>query len=156
MKDNKVFEEIRSKATEWDAIRTEHKKQEEAIIEAHGYCSDELQDWKKANNLPPFPITDGAMKAFRAWQANSENETAEFEFSDFTWERETHDFIETLRKLGITEFTLTNQSTALMENIYGFIAEGCTMVGTHTITKKSLRWGEEEYETAQGILFKVN
>ena len=30
------------------------------------------------------------------------------------------------------------------------------MVGTHTITKKSLRWGEEEYETAQGILFKVN
>ena len=67
-----------------------------------------------------------------------------------------HDFIETLRKLGITEFTITNQSTALMENIYGFIAEGCTMVGTHTITKKSLRWGEEEYETAQGILFKVN
>ena len=153
MKDNKVFEEIRSKATEWDAIRTEHKKQEEAIIEAHGYCSDELQVWKKANILPPFPITDGAMKAFRAWQANSENETSEFEFSDFTWERETHDFIETLRKAGIKTMVLTCSSTALIENLHAYAAEGCTIEGVATVTR-NYRWGETK--TLQGIRLRIN
>ena len=153
MKDNKVFEDIRSKATEWDAIRMEHKKQEEAIIEAHGYCSDELQAWKKATTLPPFPISHGAMKAYHAWRSNNDHETEEFEFNDFTWETETKDFIDTLRKAGIETMIITNASTALLENLHAYAAEGCTLEGLCTVKRKTI-WGTDE--EIPGIRLRIN
>ena len=77
-------------------------------------------------------------------------------FDDYVWDKEAHDFIDTFRKAGIETFVVTNKSTALMENLHWFAAEGCEMLGLCTITKKENRWGEETEEQIMGIRFKVN
>ena len=74
---------------------------------------------------------------------------------DFTWDRERHDFIDTLRKAAIQTLVVTNQSTGLMEDLHGYAAEGCEMLGLCTITKKSDRWGEETEEQVMGIRFRL-
>ena len=65
-------------------------------------------------------------------------------------------FVETLRSAGIETFVYTNQSTAVMENLHAFAAEGCTMMGLCTITRQETRWGEEEPYEVQGIRFSLN
>jgi hypothetical protein len=42
-----------------------------------------------------------------------------------------------------------------MEDIHGYIAEGCTMLGICTITRKKESWGETTEETIQGIRFAL-
>ena len=105
---------------------------------------------KKAGNKTEFPYSSGELKAYWVFRNHTENLNGEFEMNDFCFDSERHDFIETLRKLGITEFTVTNSSTALMSDLHGYASEGCTMQGLHGITKK------DENETVQGILFKTN
>jgi hypothetical protein len=53
----------------------------------------------------------------------------ELELSDFLWDREVHDFIETMRNAGIKSFVFTNTSTAVMDNLHSFAEEGCTIDG---------------------------
>ena len=43
-----------------------------------------------------------------------------------------------------------------MEDLNGYAAEGCTMLGLCTITKKDTRWGEEKEEQIMGIRFRLN
>ena len=151
------FDEMTATCTAWESAKKERTDRKKQIADTYGYGSPEMDAWyaeDKAAGI--YPYTGGEMKAYWVFKNRRENGTEEFEMSDYCWDKEFHDFIETLRKLGITEFTLTNQSTALMENIHGFIAEGCTMIGAHTLTKQSLRWGEEQTEKVPGILFKVN
>ena len=50
----------------------------------------------------------------------------------------------------------TNQSTAVMENLHTFAAQGCTMQGLCTITRHENRWGDEEPTEVMGIRFSVN
>ena len=75
---------------------------------------------------------------------------------DFLWDKEVRDFVEALRSAGLETFVYTNQSTAVMENLHAFAAEGCTMMGLCTITRQETRWGEEEPYEVQGIRFSLN
>ena len=63
--------------------------------------------------------------------------------------------IEALRSAGIETFVYTNQSTAVMENLHAFAAEGCTMEGLCTITRQETRWGDEEPVEVMGIRFSL-
>ena len=47
------------------------------------------------------------------------------------------DFIETLLKMDITTGVVTNQSTLLIDVIYGLTALGCTMSGLNKFTMKN-------------------
>ena len=94
------------------------------------------------------------MKALYAWAFSIDNGENELEMNEFTWSRENHDFIETLRKAGIKTFVVTNSGTSLLENLHAYAAEGCTMTGLCTITRHD-RWSDETTEV-QGIRFKVN
>ena len=107
--------------------------------------------WDKTSD---FPYTSGAMKALYAWAFSIDNGENELEMNEFTWSRENHDFIETLRKAGIRTFVVTNSGASLLENLHGYAAEGCTMTGLCTITRHD-RWSDETTEV-QGIRFKVN
>ena len=80
----------------------------------------------------------------------------ELEMDDFLWDKEVADFIEALRSAGIDTFVYTNQSTAVMENLHAFAAEGCTMTGLCTIIRHENRWGDEEPTEVMGIRFSVN
>ena len=99
-----------------------------------------------------FPFSNGANKAYRAWHYSQGDEVV---MDDFCWTTERHDFIDALRQAGIRSFVVTNQSTGLMEDIHGYIAEGCRMEGPCTIIKKDNRFGEETEETIQGLRFTL-
>lgn len=75
---------------------------------------------------------------------------------DFLWEREMPDFVDTLRRAGFDTFVYTNQSTAVMENLHQFAAQGCRMLGLCTITRQETRWGDEAPTEVMGIRFSLS
>lgn len=151
------FEEMTSNCAAYERAKKEREERKKQIADTYGYRSPEMNAWYAEEKAAgPYPYTSGEMKAYWVFKLRRENDSDEFEMTESPWDSEYHDFIETLRKLGIKEFTTTTHCTGLMDDLYGYTAEGCTMVGLHTITKKTLRWGEEQYETSKGILFKVN
>ena len=99
--------------------------------------------------------TDGQDKAFRAWLRSVQSESSIFEVEDLPWAKDTHDFVETLRAAGITEFAVTDQSTALMRLLHLLAAEGCTMQGLCKVTRSETRWGGEGTKEYPGILFRT-
>ena len=148
MKNNAYFDEMIRTTRDFGEKRNAHKARKEEIIKTYGWDSDELKAWRIVDERDfQYPISSGACKALHAWK-NSEGDEVIFE--DFCWEQEFHDFIEALRKAGFKTFVITNKSSGLMENLHGFAAEGCTMEGLFTITKKS-RWGDDEDEEFPGI-----
>lgn len=153
-KENAYFAELDRIARDFEQRHEAHKKLKQQIIDTRGWDSEELKAWyaEEENNFQ-YPISQGACKAYRAWRYS---ETDEVIMDDFTWDRERHDFIDSLRKAGIETLVVTNQSTGLMEDLHGYAAEGCTMLGLCTITKKSRRFGEETEEQIMGIRFKLN
>ena len=153
MKNNTYFEELTRIGREWEEKHNSHKVLKQQIIDTYGWDSEELKAWYAEEEQMVFPYSQGACKAYRAWKYST---TDEILFNDFVWEKEAHDFIDTFRKAGIESFVVTNQSTALMENLHWFAAEGCTMQELCTITKKTDRWGEETEEQIMGIRFKVD
>ena len=154
MKKNTYFEELDRIARDFETRHEAHKKMKQEIIETKGWDSEELKAWyKEEEENFQYPISAGACKAYRAWKYS---ETDEVIMDDHTWERERHDFIDTLRKAGISTLVVTNQSTGLMRNLHDFAAEGCEMLGLRTITKKDNRWGEETEEKIMGIRFRLN
>ena len=154
MKTNTYFEELDRIARDFEQKHEAHKALKQGIIDEKGWDSEELKAWyKEEEEQFQYPISAGACKAYRAWRYS---ETDEVIMDDFTWDRERHDFIDALRKAGIRTLVVTNQSTGLMEDLHGYAAEGCTMLGLCTITKKDTRWGEEKEEQIMGIRFQLS
>ena len=152
MKSNAFFDEMYRIGHEWSLAHRAHEQLKEQISKDKGWDSDELKAWYAEEEQMQFPFSSGANKAYRAWKYSAGDEVV---MEDFTWEAERHDFIDALRKAGIKTFVTTNQSTGLMEDIHGYIAEGCKMDGPCTIIKKENRWGEETEESIMGIRFSL-
>lgn len=153
---NSYFEEMKRIGYAWEEARVERKKRKQQIIDTLGWDSEELKAWYEEDKAAAFPFPQGASKAYRAWAGSISRKQDEVEMDDFLWEKEVHDFIDTLRRAGIQTFVYTNQSTAVMENLHAFAAEGCTMDGLCTITRHEDRWGDEEPTEVMGIRFSVN
>ena len=153
MKNNKYFDEFTRIGTEWTEEHEAHKAKKQGIIDTFGWDSDELKAWYEEEAKMHFPFADGTCKAYRAWKNSDGDEVI---FDEFVWEREAADFIEAFRNAGIETFVITNQSTALMENLHWFENLGCKMQGLCTIVKKDNRFGEEREEKIMGIRMKVN
>ena len=155
MMTNRYFEELKKVGEAWEQARVERKERKERIIEEYGWDSEELKAWRAEDETAKFPYSQGAVKAYRAWaESNSRNED-EVEMNDFLWEKEVKDFIDTLRKAGIETFVYTNESTACMENLHDFAAEGCTLMGLCKITRQENRWGAEEPYEVNVIRFST-
>ena len=151
------FDEMTGNCAVWERAKKERAERKPQIADTFGYDSPEMDVWYAEDKAAgSYPYTSGEMKAYWVFKNRRENDNNEFEMSDSCFDREYADFIASLRKLGIKQFTVTTNSTGLMSDIYGYTEQGCTMVGLHQITKKSLRWGADEYDTVNGILFKVN
>ena len=153
MKTNKTYEEMTETGRTWEKARQERNARKQEIIDTMGWDSEELKAWYEEDKAAVFPYTSGEMKAY--WAVKNSLELDELEMNDSCWDNEWHDFISTLRKMGISRFTVTTQSTSLMNDLYGYVAEGCTILGLHTITKKRDRWGNQETEEAKGILLEI-
>lgn len=155
MKNNTYFLNLKRIGHEFEAARVERQARKQQIIDTFGWDSAELKVWYAEDEAAVFPITQGANKAYRAWASSIARQEDELEMDDFLWDKDVHDFVDTLRQAGIETFVYTNQSTAVMENLHAFAAEGCTMIGLCTIARHETRWGDEEPYEVQGIRFRV-
>jgi len=152
MKQNAFFDEMYRIGCEWQKRHDAHQKLKEEIIATKGWDSDELKAWYAEEEQMKFPFSQGANKAYRAWKYSQGDEVV---MEDFTFDSERHDFIDALRKAGLKTIVIVNQSTGLMDDLHGYAAEGCTLLGLCTITKKEDRWGEETEEQIPGIRFAL-
>ena len=154
-KNNAYFEEIRRIGHEWEAAREERRARKQTIIDTFGWDSDELKAWYAEDAAATFPISQGVSKAYRAWWTSIDRNQDEVEMDDFLWDKEIKDYLETLKKAGITTFLYANESTSAMENMRDFLRNNCTMDGAKTITRKEHRWGQDEDEEIFGIHFTI-
>ena len=155
-KENAYFAELEKTGRAFEEKRAAHQAKKQEIINTFGWDSDELKTWYAEKEAMKMPISEGACKAYRAWKQTIARGEDEMEMEDFLWEREVADFIDALRKAGIITMVYTNTSTAVMENIHSFAANGCTLEGLCTITRRETRWGDEEPYEVQGIRFSLN
>ena len=155
-KNNTYFENLKRLGHEYEAARAERQARKKRIIDTLGSESDELRAWYEEDAAAKFPFESGTSKAYRAWAQSLSRKEDELEMDDFLWDKEVADFIEALRSAGIETFVYTNQSTAVMENLHAFAAQGCTMMGLCTITRQETRWGDEEPVEIIGIRFSLN
>ena len=155
-RENAYFENLKRLGHEYEAARAERQARKQQIIDTLGWDSPELKAWYEEDAAAKFPFEQGACKAYRAWASSISRKEDELEMDDFLWDKEVADFIGTLREAGIGTFVYTNQSTAVMENLHAFAAQGCTMTGLCTITRQESRWGDEEPYEVQGIRFSLN
>ena len=155
-KENAYFLNLKRLGHEYEAARAERKARKQRIVDTLGWESEELKAWYEEDAAAQFPFTQGACKAYRAWVSSLSRQEDELEMDDFLWEKEVHDFVEALRGAGIGSFVYTNQSTAVMENLHAFAAEGCAMTGLCTGIRRESRWGDEEPAEVMGIRFSVN
>ena len=154
MKNNTYFTKMREAGAAYEARKREHEARKKEIVDTYGWDSPELKAWY--DEKEEFPFTSGACKAYRAWRNTIDNGEEEIEMNDFLWDREVADFVETLKEAGIRSFLYTNQSTAVMENIHGLVAEGCRMEGLETIIRKTDFFGEDKEEKIPGIRFTLS
>ena len=155
-KENAYFLNLKRLGHEYEEARAERRARKQQIIDTLGWESEELKAWYEEDAAVRFPFTQGACKAYRAWASSLSRQEDELEMDDFLWEKEVHDFVEALRSAGIGSFVYTNQSTAVMENLHAFAAEGCAMTGLCTIIRRENRWGEEEPVEIMGIRFSLS
>ena len=155
-KNNTYFENLKRIGHDWEAARVERQARTQQIIDTLGWDSDELKAWYEEDAAAKFPFESGVSKAYRAWAQSLSRKEDELEMDDFLWDKEVADFVEALRSAGIETFVYTNQSTAVMENLHAFAAQGCTMTGLCTITRQETRWGDEEPTEVMSIRFSLN
>ena len=155
-RENAFFENLKRLGHEYEAARVERQQRKQQIIDTLGWDSPELKAWYEEDAAAKFPFEQGACKAYRAWAQSLSRKEDEVEMDDFLWDKEVADFVNALRSAGIKTFVYTNQSTAVMENLHAFAAQGCTMTGLCTITRQETRWGEEEPYEVQGIRFSLS
>lgn len=145
--ENEVFAEMAARLEKYEAECKEFdatKEEKKASL-----SRDEYFDWLVANDKPEYPLSGGESKALRLWFWS---ETEELQYDDFVWEREAHDFIDALRRAGVKTLVVTNQSTALMENMHWFVSEGCTLMGLCEVENKD-HWGGTK--TKMGVRFAL-
>ena len=126
-RENAFFENLKRLGHEYEAARVERQQRKQQIIDTLGWDSPELKAWYEEDAAAKFPFEQGACKAYRAWASSISRKEDELEMDDFLWDKEVADFVNTLRSAGIKTFVYTNQSTAVMENLHAFAAQGCTM-----------------------------
>lgn len=156
MEKNTYFEEMRKTAIAYNEAAAKRKEDRDAMIKADDWDGVRAFDKREKKEFP-YPFTAGENKALVQYDCSLRNGTDKYEVDDLPWDRELPDFVKALRAAGIQKVVVTDQSTALMEGIYGLTALGCRMTGLHTITRENdHRFGSREPEKKDGIAFEID
>lgn len=151
MRNNTYFQAMHQTATEYEQARTAHEVAKKSIQQSGDQAAMDAWYERKAAFKSSFPL--GQRNAYTAWFNTAANESSTFEVDDLPWPKDIHDFVETLRAAGITEFAVTDHSSGLMEGLHGLATEGCTIQGLCKVTRSEARWGGEGTTEYDGILF---
>ena len=147
------FQRMYEEACRFHQAQDERKKEKEALEAADNW--DAVSAWWEREKQIQNPYTQGQYKAYWAFRNSSEIESGDLEMNDFLWERDVKDFSDTLKAAGVTTFVLTNQSTALMENIHQLEAEGWKLLGPCKLPVKEFRYGSDRIVDHLGLRFEI-
>ena len=157
---NNYFKMMNDIGTGYQNAKAIRAKEKDALMKADDW--DSIKAWnEREEKCFPFPFSKGQMSAYRAWQNSTANESSVngekiLEVNDLPWDYEAHDFAQTLKEAGITEFAITDRSTALMELLHILAdEEGCKVVELCKVTRSEKRWGGTETEILNGILMSL-
>lgn len=151
---NAYFEKMQSIGIEYEQAKAERRIEKDNILKAGNEAA--LEKWYERENHFPYPFSRGQTTAFRAWKESVDHCADIFECNDLPWDKDTHDFVVTLREAGITELAITDRSTALMEGLHLLEAEGCRLISLCKVSRTEKRWGGTEATEVLGILFNIN
>jgi hypothetical protein len=146
-----MYKEVRNYQEKKEAVR----KQRSKLFDEEKY--DEGTALMKAfEEENKFPYSDGAMKAYWAYQNVNYRGADCFEVEDLPWPKDMKEFAETLKEAGIDAIVVTDQSTGLMDGIYELSANGWKMGSLRIVTRKDdCHFGTNEPETKNGIEFTI-
>ena len=146
---NKTMNELKEKLNVYEReCRAYEDSKEEARKRGH----EALMDWyDNGPDKPEYPLTGGQRKAYHIWYWNTRQE---MNFDDFVWESEAKDFIDTLRAAGVETFTVTDKSTALMENMHWFQQNGCKLLGLCEVEPND-EWERKHFGNKMGVRFAL-
>lgn len=153
LKDNYCFNVMKRTSETYEKIISAHESKKESVIETYGWNSPETNEWyEKYDEIKKnFPFNGGQCKAYRAWCSSVRWNHEIFVLDEFLWDDEINDFIQTLKEAGIKEFAYMNNSTAVMNDIHGFINGGYDFAGLYKIQNKN----KYTDDVVKGIRFKL-
>ena len=155
MEKNSYFEEMRNTAIAYNEARSIREKDREAMIAAGDWDGVKTFDKREKEEFP-YPFTSGENKALTEYDKSLQNGADAFEVEDLPWDYELAAFVKTLRAAKVDNIVVTDQSTALMDGIYGLSGLGCRMGTLRTVTRANdHRFGSREPEKKNGIEFKI-
>ena len=155
MEKNTYFEAMRDTAIAYNEAQAIREKERDAMIAADNWDGVKAFDKREKEEFP-YPFTAGQNKALVLYDHSLRNGADAFDVDDLPWDHELEDFVRALREAGITAIVVTDQSTGLMDGIYGLTALGCTMNGLKTVTRADdHRFGSKEPERKNGIEFQL-
>lgn len=149
LNDNEHMNELTKRLNEYERECKRYEEEKEA--KRAELDRDEFWAWYEKHDKPEYPLTRGQAKAWHLWYWN---EREELNFDDFVWEKEAKDFIDTLRAAGVKTFTMTNDSTALMENMHWFQENGCTLMGLCEVDPMD-EWERKHNGMKKGVRFAL-
>lgn len=150
---NAYFKKMHDIGTEYEKARSIRKREKEELIKNEDWNG--YEKWNEREESFPFPYNDGAMKAYWAWENSFLSKADFFEVRDLPWEKDAHDFVACLKEAGVSEFAITDKSTALMDVLHALSNEGCEMKGLCTVKRIENNWGTEETKSYNGILMRI-
>lgn len=150
---NGFFKEMEKAVGEFEAARAARNAEKEALRRADDWNG--IEAWNEREKQFRFPYTEGQMRAYRAWMQSGRHNSSILEAEDLPWEKDIPDFVRTLREAGAETFAVTDQSTALMRSLHILAAEGCTVEGLCTVTRREDRYGSVEEYGVQGISIRL-
>ena len=148
------FENLHSIGVAFETEKQKRLIEKSSILEKPNHES-ELEQWYKCEESFTFPLTRGETIALQDWHSYCELSKNYFECDDLPWEKDLMSYIETLRSAGLTEFVITDHSTALMESMHLICSYQCELVSLATVIRNEKRWGSREENTIPGILIKL-
>lgn len=155
MKRNDYFEAMIETMTAYVQARDAREEKREALMNEGNWDAVKEMDEKEETELPK-PFTAGEAKALNQYRRSTRDGADAFEISDLPWNYELTDYVKTLRAAGITTAVVTDESTALMDGIYGLANLGCRMAGLQTVTRENdHRFGSKEPVRKNGIAFEI-
>lgn len=92
---------------------------------------------------------------YKAYKHSRESECKRLDFADICMMDEIGQIVADLRRLGIKEFSVSEQSTALMRILAGFEAAGCKVTKMTTAKATYIELGADDYADVPAIKLLV-
>lgn len=78
------------------------------------------------------------------------------DFNDAIWDRDIPEIVDTLKRMGETEFTISSTYSSLVETLAGFDKLGVTISGMTEVNANTTAFNSNEFDRIPALLMKVN